>query len=102
VFTANIGGDQPFGPYVGREEIVAWLTSYWDKETDQRRHFVTDAMVDDLSGDEATVTAMLLLAASEDGVMRTVTSGFYRVELRKEGDGAWRIARFDAGYDAPY
>jgi ketosteroid isomerase-like protein len=101
-FAANIGGTQPVGPYVGRDAIVEWLTSYWPRQTDQRRHLVTDAVVDDLTADSATVTAMLTLAGSADGAMRLITAGFYRCVMRREGDGAWRIARFGAGYDAPY
>jgi hypothetical protein len=101
-FAANIGGTQPVGPHEGRDVVVAWLTSYWDMQVDQRRHLVTDAVVDELTDDTATVTTMLTLAGSADGTMRLITAGFYRCELRREADGAWRIARFGAGYDAPY
>ncbi|MGA5504976.1 nuclear transport factor 2 family protein [Streptomyces umbrinus] len=102
VFESNIGGNLPVGPFEGRQDLVDWLTGYWPRQTDQRRHFVTNTLVDDLTDESATVTTMLTLAGSENGAMRLITAGFYRCELRKEEDGAWRIAHFCAGYDASY
>jgi hypothetical protein len=101
-FAADIGGGQPVGPYEGRDTVVSWLTSYWDRQTDQRRHLVTNPAVDGLTDASVTVTAILTLVASANGAMRAITAGFYRCELRKEDDGAWRIARFGAGYDTQY
>jgi ketosteroid isomerase-like protein len=101
-FESNIGGDTPVAPQAGRAALIEWLTSYWPRQTDQRRHLVTNTCVNDLDEHSAVVTTMLTLAGSADGAMRLITAGFYRCVLRKEPDGAWRIARFKAGYDAPY
>ena len=38
VWEGSIMGTQPLGPFTGREEIVAWLMTFWDQQTDQRRH----------------------------------------------------------------
>jgi hypothetical protein len=101
-FDANIGGETPTGLYSGRDEIVAWLSSYWPRQTDQRRHLVTDPVVDHVDDDRVVVTAVLVLAASEHAAMRVITAGFYRCTLVLETDGVWRIETFRAGYDAPY
>jgi ketosteroid isomerase-like protein len=101
-FESNIGGDTPIAPQVGRASLIDWLTSYWPRQTGQRRRLVTNTCVNDLDEHSAVVTAMLALAGSADGAMRLITAGFYRCTLRKEDDGAWRIAHFRAGYDAPY
>jgi hypothetical protein len=101
-FDATIGGEISTGLYSGRDAIVEWLTSYWPRQTDQRRHFVTDPVVDVVGADRVTVTTWLVLAASENSAMRLVTAGFYRCELVLEADAAWRIETFRGGYDAPY
>ena len=101
-FDATIGGETSTGLYATREAIVEWLTSYWPRQTDQRRHLVTDPVVDVVGPNHVAVTAWLVLAASEDSAMRLVTAGFYRCELVLGDDSAWRIATFRGGYDAPY
>lgn len=101
-FAANIGGETPTGLYSGRDAIVEWLTSYWPRQTDQRRHLVTDPVVDRFSDGRVVVTTLLVLAASENAAMHIITAGFYRCTLVREADGVWRIETFRAGYDAPY
>jgi ketosteroid isomerase-like protein len=102
VLTATTAGTRSFGTYEGRDAAVGWLTAYWGRTLDQRRHIVTNAMVDDLTATTATVTAMLLVTAAQDGAFRTVTAGVYRARTRKEDDGAWRIAGFALGFDAAF
>jgi hypothetical protein len=100
VLQATTAGMQDHGTYEGRDDIVGWLTAYWDRTQDQRRHIVSNAIVDDLTETAARVTTMLLVTAAQDGTFRPVTAGVYSVMLRKEQDDAWRIARFDLGFDA--
>ncbi|MCE0764100.1 nuclear transport factor 2 family protein [Pseudonocardia kujensis] len=103
VWTATIGGHRDLGTSKGRETVLGWLTAGWPGQTDQRRHIVTNAVVDDLDpANSATVTAMILVTAAENGTFRAVTAGVYRARMRRERDGAWRVARFDASFDAPF
>jgi ketosteroid isomerase-like protein len=148
VWTATISGHRDLGTSEGRETVLRWLTSGWPAQADQRRHIVTNAVVDELdtdhldtdhldtdhldtdhldtdhldtdhldtdhldtdhldtdhleTGASATVTAMILVTAAEGGAFRAVTAGVYRARMRCGGDGVWRIARFDASFDAPF
>jgi len=52
--------------------------------------------------DRLTVTTLLVLTASEDAAMRILIAGFYRCDLIRKDDVAWRIATFRGGYDIPY
>ncbi|GAA4556982.1 nuclear transport factor 2 family protein [Pseudonocardia xishanensis] len=104
VWTATIGGHRDLGRSEGREAVLTWLTAGWPAQADQRRHIVTNAVVDglDAGSDEATVTAMIFVTAAQDGGFRAVTAGVYRTRVRRGGDGSWRITRFDASFDAPF
>jgi hypothetical protein len=97
----SIMGGEVVGPVAGRVAVVEFLMSFWDVQSDQRRHVFTNVVVDDLAADGATAHAYLVLTASADGVMRPVTNGPYRFRLRKES-GTWRIAELVAGFDAPF
>ena len=102
VLHATTAGTQDFGTYEGRDAVVGWLTAYWGRTEDQRRHIVANAMVDDLTRTTARVTTMLLVTAAHDGAFRPVTAGVYSAVLRKGDDGAWRMCRFDLGFDAAF
>jgi uncharacterized protein (TIGR02246 family) len=102
VWEGSLMGADGVGPHQGREAVVAFLTDFWGVQTDQRRHIFTNVVVTDLSGDRATAHAYLLLTASTGGTMTPVTNGPYRFEVRRDGDGVWRMARLVAGFDAPF
>jgi|RhiMethySRZTD1v2_1073278.scaffolds.fasta_scaffold633017_1 hypothetical protein len=97
----SIMGGDGVGPHAGRDAVVEFLMTFWDVQTDQRRHIFTNVVVEDLTGDAAVAHAYLLLTASSEGVMTPVTNGPYRFHLRKDA-GTWRIARLVAGFDAPF
>ena len=95
-----MGGDQ-VGPIVGRDDVVAFLADFWAIQTDQRRHIFTNVIIDDLTATTAVAHACLMLTAAADATMATITTGPYRLVMRKDND-VWRIARLVAGFDAPF
>lgn len=101
VWEGSIMGQQPLGPFTGRDEIVAWLTTFWDEQTDQRRHRFSNLIVQDLTETSATAHAYLLLTAATNGTVTPVTTGPYRFELARQDD-SWRIARLIANFDVPF
>lgn len=103
VWEGQIMGLEPVGPFEGRAAIVEFLTSFWDEQSDQRRHVFTNVVLDDVGRDEATAHAYLILLGSSEASMNALTAGPYRFELvRESGDGVWRLKRLLAGFDAPY
>jgi hypothetical protein len=102
VLSATTAGVHDFGTYTGREDVVGWLSAYWGRTTDQRRHIVTNVTVDAQEATSARVTAMLLVTAAEDATFRPVTAGLYVADLVKEADGVWRMSRFTLGFDASF
>ena len=67
VWEGSIMGQHPLGPFTGRDDIVAWLVTFWDEQTDQRRHRFTNLIVQDLTETTATAHAYLLLTAATNG-----------------------------------
>jgi ketosteroid isomerase-like protein len=101
VWEGSVMGQQPVGPFEGREAILDFLTDFWDVQDDQRRHIFTNVIVQDLADTTATAHAYLMLTASENAHMTPVTAGPYRLELVRESD-SWRLTRLVGGWDAPF
>lgn len=102
VLSATTAGERDFGTYEGRERVIRWLTAYWGRTVDQRRHIVTNVTVDRQTDHSAHVTAMLLVTAAENGQFRPVTAGLYVADVVKDVDGVWRLSRFSLGFDASF
>lgn len=101
-WTAEVRGEQRIGPFDGREAIVTFMSGLWPHQTDQRRHMVHNHLVTALSEQTGTILSYHLLVSAADGVITPLTTGFYRVVMRREPDGAWRMADFLAGFDMPF
>ena len=100
-WTGNAMGETRVGPHVGRDTVVAWLAGFWPHQRDQRRHVVTNFMVDAVSAKEATAYAYLLLVGASRRAVALEATGMYRIDYRKEG-GVWRISALLAGFDIPF
>lgn len=105
VFTADVtfafsvsGGG--YGQYEGRDAVIGWLSDIMEGQFDQRRHVVSNFIVEELNADRAVITLYLSLFAS-DTETRVVTTGFYRMELL-QSDGKWRISFVYDGLDRPF
>jgi SnoaL-like domain len=101
VWEGSVMGRIVVGPMTGRAAIVAWLAEFWPVQQDQRRHMITNAVVEQLGAGRARVLAYLLLMSARRGQVRTESMGFYRIDLVKDG-GVWRIAHLFAGFDTPF
>jgi hypothetical protein len=101
VWEATIMGASTVGPHIGRDAILEFMTAFWPEQSDQRRHMIMNVIVEEQADADATVLAYHLLMSAATGVLKAVTSGFYRAEMRKTG-GVWKIRRLLAGYDVPF
>ena len=99
--TVHLKGTPGWGPYVGRDVIVEWQASFMKIQSDQRRHSMTNILFDELTPSHARVRCFLVLTAAENGLVRLVTTGVYRIETGKE-DGCWRIRKLDLFLDASF
>lgn len=101
VWEGFVMGETDVGPHVGRDAVMKYLTDFWIHQRDQRRHVVSNMILERLDENSATLLAYLLLLGSGRAHTQFECAGFYRTELRNEPDG-WRISRLTAGFDSPY
>jgi hypothetical protein len=101
IWEGSVMGTTPIGPMDGRDEVIRWLTEFWPHQRDQRRHVMTNCVVDQQTDDRAVAFTYLLLLSARDERVSLETTGAYRIALRRE-DGVWLIERMTAGFDAPF
>jgi hypothetical protein len=84
----------------GRETVIAWLSDLMDSQDDQRRHVVSNVIIEDISADRAVVVTYLAVFSVRE-TAQLATTGFYRFDLEKHGS-VWRISHIFDGLDRPF
>ena len=102
VWVGDVMGETRVGPFEGRKAVLAYLTGFWPHQRDQRRHVVTNFVVETIDGDTARGLAYLLLVGSTRATTGLEASGLYCVDYRRSADGNWRITKLSAGFDVPF
>ena len=98
--TMTVAG-QRMDPPAGREALIAYLADFWKTQTDQRRHVLSNAIVESDSPSEPTLSFYLTLWATENQKLRAVATGRYVVHYRTLGDDA-RIRSIELTLDGPF
>ncbi|HVX21029.1 MAG TPA: nuclear transport factor 2 family protein [Acidimicrobiales bacterium] len=101
VMTMDIAGDEQMGPFVGHAEVMGLFTEHHGIQTDQRRHVVTNVVIDDPTDEGVPVTSYLTLLVTNDGELRAQATGVYR-DVFVERDGRWLISRRHLYLDRHY
>jgi hypothetical protein len=82
----------------GKDAVRARLEPNVSRLYGQRRHCITNVVIDDFTGTTATAIAYGIVSRAADGFI-IQASVLYAGELRKEADGYWRFSRFFIGCD---
>ena len=77
------------------------MKGFWPNQLDQRRHNITNVIVESQSEKAANVMAYLVLMSASAQGLKPVTTGFYKVEMVKS-DGTWKIQTLLVGFDLSY
>ncbi len=106
VWEADVMGETRVGPFVGREQVLDWFTRFWPVQKDQRRHVLTNLIVEpggdgDGGGDSLRAFSLMQVYGATRAKSSFETSAFCRFELRRD-DGRFAISRFTAGFDSPF
>lgn len=94
------GGDL-VGSWEGREAIRALHADSLAAQSDQRRHVVSNLVVESETGDAASVVSYLTLVAVAGGKAAVLSTGWYRDQLVRTSDG-WLIRDRYLYLDLPY
>ena len=92
------GSGTPFQTVKTRDAIVANFANVLSQQTDQRRHCMTNVLIESLSAKQAQALAYGVVTAAADGLILGA-SVYYAADLRREADGMWRLSRFFIGMD---
>ena len=94
------GSSKPMLKVSGADAIVGVLTRAQTGQADQRRHLISNIVIDRLDGHAATALAYAIVAIAKDGQLSMGATVIYRAELAKGSDGMWRFGHLVIGMDA--
>ncbi len=97
-FEFAAGSATPDITLLGKEAVRARLAPNLSRLYGQRRHCITNVIVDDLTDGTATAIAYGVVTRAADGLV-IQASVLYAGRLRKEADGYWRFSRLFIGCD---
>ena len=98
-FSLTIGGGGDF-TVSGRQAVIDWLADIMSSQADQRRHVISNVIVEELTATTAVVVTYLTIFSVE-AVAALATTGFYRFSLTK-ADSKWLIDHILDGLDRPF
>jgi len=99
--TGMVLDGEKMGPPPGREGIVGYLQEFWKTQADQRRHVLSNPIVESESPEAAVLSFYLTLYATKDRKLRPIATGRYRVRYVLKGESGW-IRNIELVLDGPF
>lgn len=93
-----LGSKEPIDSAKGSNAIVDTVANSLRQQQDQRRHVITNVVIDRLTEHEASAIAYGIVTIANDG-LSLGASVIYYADLCRETDGVWRFSRFVIGMD---
>jgi hypothetical protein len=101
VWSGDIAGERPVSTVRGRDAVVGWLSEFWPRQQDQRRHLMMSVSVTLKNETQASALSSLLLTSAKSSTLSLVLTSFYQFELERSR-GIWRISSLFEGCDVPF
>jgi len=100
VYEVALGSAEAFTTFTGRSTVQERLSAIFDEMSDQRRHVISNVLVEelDLAAGTADALAFGAVTVAADGLVLG-SSVFYTASLRRDDDGCWRFSYFFIGMD---
>jgi hypothetical protein len=93
-----LGSKEPIDSAEGSDAIVDTVATSLRQQQNQRRHAITNVVIDRLTEDEASAIAYGIVTIANDG-LSLGASVIYYGDLCREADGVWRFSKFVIGMD---
>lgn len=93
-----LGSAEPLGTFNGIPAVAEYNDSTMDTQLDQRRHLISNVLVDSLDDTSASANAFGLVIAAADGLSLGAMV-VYDADLTRGDDGIWRFARLVIAID---
>lgn len=97
VFQVTEGSSKPIAAVNGKHAIAANALSALHQQGDQRRHAISNIVIDRLTQTEARAIAYSTVVVSDS--LTIGASVIYSADLRRGNDGVWRFSRLVIGMD---
>lgn len=99
--SVHVVGNDPTGPYEGRDAVIGLIRASLEAQNDQRRHVISNIFFETESADSAVVISTLTLIAVAEGTLRVLSTGLYRDVVVRQ-DNPWRFSERQLSLDLPY
>jgi SnoaL-like domain len=94
------GTAEPLAHLRGREQILGHVSKSRAAQADQRRHAISNVVIEQLDLARATALAYGLVSTIRDARMILAATVIYRGELAKDAVRGWQFETFIIGMDA--
>jgi hypothetical protein len=100
VYEVALGSAHAFTTFNSRAVVQERLQAIFDEMRDQRRHIISNVLVEELDLQAGTASALAFgaVTVAADGLILG-SSVFYNADLRRDPDGCWRFSYFFIGMD---
>ncbi|MCE0504077.1 MULTISPECIES: nuclear transport factor 2 family protein [unclassified Roseivivax] len=95
---ATLGSAEPIASFTGPEAIAEYVDATLGQQGDQRRHSITNFIVEEASEDSAHALAYGIVLVAADG-LSVGSSVLYDGELEKNGQGVWTFSKLTIAID---
>ena len=100
VLESSLARAEPRSSVRGHEEIRRHLRAAMDVQQDQRRHLMSNVVVEDLVLERGTAKALAQCIVAATGTeLQLACAVIYTAELRRDPDDCWRFSYFFIGMD---
>ena len=93
------GSATPIVTLVGHDEIVAHVSKTRDVQADQRRHAMSNIVIEELTPTRAVALAYGLVTMIKGDMIHMGATVFYKGELLRDDAAGWRFETFIIGMD---
>jgi hypothetical protein len=99
IFQVEIGSSEPIVKAAGRDDILKTVSFAMKQQGDQRRHAISNIVIEDLTATHATVIAygIVVTVGDQSSIGGTVV---YSGNLVHGKDGVWRLEKLIIGMDS--
>ena len=98
-YSVTEGSAVPLVSLRGRDSIVESVMKVLRIQNDQRRHAMSNVVIERMDRTSATALAYGIVTIAHDDKLTLGASVIYTADLERGNDGVWRFSRFVIGMD---
>jgi 3-phenylpropionate/cinnamic acid dioxygenase small subunit len=97
----RIADGELIGPFEGRSAIMQLMSDTLAIQEDQRRHVISNVLIDSGEGNTLSVSSYLSLLSIENNQIKVISSGIYSDEIT-QANGEWKLTKRHLDLDLAY